>query len=109
MIPPARTTLPSYSFTPSRLDLLSRPLRELPTPFLCAILRSSLSCLRSGDLDGLDLEPRQRLTMAGLAPVALLGLHLEDYELRPAKVLGDRRSHFGSFDQWRADGDALLA
>src|ERR1700694_3740536 len=34
---PARTTSPVFRLTPSRLDLLSRPLRELPPPFLCAI------------------------------------------------------------------------
>src|ERR1700738_3049227 len=34
---PARTTSPVFRLTPSRLDLLSRPWRELPPPFLCAI------------------------------------------------------------------------
>jgi hypothetical protein len=29
--------LPSKRFTPSRCELLSRPLRELPCPFLCAM------------------------------------------------------------------------
>src|SRR5438874_8487140 len=37
MIVPARTACPSERFTPSILGLLSRPLRELPTPFLCAM------------------------------------------------------------------------
>src|SRR5580704_4320035 len=34
---PARTTSPVWRFTPSRFALESRPLRELPPPFLCAI------------------------------------------------------------------------
>src|SRR5436190_1762610 len=36
-IEPAVTFSPPNSFTPRRFALLSRPLRELPTPFLCAI------------------------------------------------------------------------
>src|ERR1700692_2054647 len=34
---PARTTSPVWRFTPRRFALESRPLRELPPPFLCAI------------------------------------------------------------------------
>src|SRR5919108_3397037 len=37
MILPARKYSPPNFFTPSRFDWLSRPLRELPIPFLCAI------------------------------------------------------------------------
>jgi hypothetical protein len=42
--------LPSNRFTPSRCELLSRPLRELPCPFLCAM--NSSSYCRSGRLQG---------------------------------------------------------
>src|SRR6267378_33343 len=38
MMLPAVTTSPPNRFTPSRLLTLSRPLRELPCPFLWAIL-----------------------------------------------------------------------
>jgi hypothetical protein len=34
MMLPAVTSSPPYRFTPSRLLTLSRPLRELPCPFL---------------------------------------------------------------------------
>src|SRR5581483_3791939 len=37
MIVPGRTTMPSERLTPRRLELLSRPFLELPTPFLCAM------------------------------------------------------------------------
>jgi hypothetical protein len=36
-----RDGLPSNRFTPRRCDWLSRPLRELPWPFLCAIAQCS--------------------------------------------------------------------
>src|SRR5512134_2333112 len=39
MIDPAVTCCPPKRFTPRRLLWLSRPFRELPTPFLCAISR----------------------------------------------------------------------
>src|SRR3984957_9503586 len=45
---PARTTSPVWRFTPRRLALLSRPLRELPPPFLCAICRILLRSWGSG-------------------------------------------------------------
>src|SRR5678815_3544492 len=37
MIEPAVTTCPPYALTPRYCALLSRPLRVLPCPFLCAI------------------------------------------------------------------------
>lgn len=37
MLPPV-TNVPAKALTPSRFDWLSRPFRELPIPFLCAIL-----------------------------------------------------------------------
>src|SRR5262249_27823131 len=44
MVPPL-TRLPSCALTPSRCEFESRPLRELPCPFLCAIAES---CVGSG-------------------------------------------------------------
>src|SRR5690606_21534731 len=40
MILPASTAWPPYSFTPRYFGLESRPLREEPTPFLCAMTAS---------------------------------------------------------------------
>ncbi len=36
---PPVTRLPSNCLTPSRCEWLSRPLRELPCPFLCAMTK----------------------------------------------------------------------
>src|ERR687886_419298 len=47
MILPARKYSPPNFFTPSRFDWLSRPLRELPIPFLCAIAVGALVSLRA--------------------------------------------------------------
>src|SRR5688572_1714167 len=75
IIVPASTTCPSLRLTPSRLPALSRPLRVLPIPFLCAI-----DLLRSYDVADADL--RHDLTMPGLAAVPNLVLVLEDDDLR---------------------------
>ena len=37
MISPPVTVWPANTFTPRRLELESRPLREEPRPFLCAM------------------------------------------------------------------------
>src|SRR2546421_13099798 len=47
MILPACKYSPPNFFTPSRFDWLSRPLRELPIPFLCAIAVGILVSLRA--------------------------------------------------------------
>src|SRR5271154_1628002 len=41
MMLPALTVSPPNRFTPSRLLTLSRPFRELPCPFLCAMTKAS--------------------------------------------------------------------
>src|SRR3954465_8843556 len=43
MMDPAGTTWPAKTFTPSRLELESRPFLEEPRPFLCAIAYASCS------------------------------------------------------------------
>src|SRR5690349_21001460 len=77
MISPPVTAWPANTFTPRRLALESRPLREEPRPFLCAIA------------DLRDLDARQRLAVAGAPPVAALGLELEHAQLGPALVADD--------------------
>src|SRR5438270_8975192 len=47
MILPAGRYSPPNFFTPSRFDWLSRPLRELPIPFLCAIAVGPLVSLHA--------------------------------------------------------------
>src|SRR6201991_401044 len=80
MISPPVTVWPANTFTPRRLGFESRPLREEPRPFLCAI---SLTA----DLG--DADPRQLLAVAGATLVAALGLELEHAQLRPALVRDD--------------------
>src|SRR5881227_1034227 len=87
MISPPVTVCPAKTLTPSRLAWLSRPLREEPRPFLCAI------ALRAARRDLRDLDARQRLPVAGPPPVAPLGLELEHAQLLPALVADDARRH----------------
>src|SRR6266853_534557 len=78
MMLPAVTNCPPKRLTPSRWALESRPLRELPTPFLCAM---SL-CLDLGDADR-----RHDLPVPALPPVVLPSLEL-DHEDLGALLLG---------------------
>src|SRR4030065_141018 len=66
---PAVTPSPANAFTPSRLLLLSRPLRDEPMPFLCAI---AFLHLRQGDL--LDAKLGEVLPVALLPAVVRLRL-----------------------------------
>src|SRR5438128_2574145 len=58
---PARTNSPPKRFTPRYCAFELRPLREEPTPFLCAIVSSA-------DLHVLDLHFREPLPVARMAP-----------------------------------------
>src|SRR3954452_23744006 len=100
MISPPVTFCPAKTLTPSMFGFDSRPLRLEPRPFLCAI--SGLLFLLSGffgrrflgsaaHFQLSHLEPGQLGAMAGAAAVALLRLVFEDFDLRPAQVLGDGR------------------
>src|SRR5262245_704649 len=85
MIPPPVATWPAKTFTPRRLAFESRPLREEPRPFLCAIPELSLG------LDRGDLDAREFLAVPGAALVAALGLELEHAQLGAALVGDDFR------------------
>ena len=50
-----------------------------------------------------DAQPRQRLAMAGLAPIANLGLVAENDDLLAADVLDDFGAHDRAFDAGRAN------
>src|SRR6266545_6432974 len=65
---PAVTSSPPNRFTPSLLLTLSRPLRTLPPPFLCAI---------NSDFDFLDPDERQFLTVSYGLVVPFAPFHLE--------------------------------
>src|SRR5690349_15147454 len=84
---PLKTNSPSVRLTPSRLALLSRPLRELPTPFLWAISYLSFGL----GVDAGDRQLGQLLPVTDLAAVSLFRLVLEDIDLLAAKVILDMR------------------
>src|SRR5215213_1449447 len=92
MMLPASTLSPPYFFTPSRLPAESRPFREEPPAFLCAI--ESCSCSGGGDVA--DAEHRQVLPVTTLPPVILPTLLLEDDDLVRARLLQHRRGHAGA-------------
>src|SRR3954468_1141418 len=75
MISPPVTAWPANTFTPRRWALESRPLRDEPRPFLCAIA------------DLRDLDAGELLPVPGPALVAALGLELEHAQLLAAHVL----------------------
>src|SRR6476646_9909250 len=83
MIAQAVIASPPYALTPSRFECESRPLRELPPAFLCAI------CLprtyASAD-DAVDLQLGISLTMPLMLLVMLAAPHLEDRHLVAARV-----------------------
>src|SRR4051812_26127473 len=81
MISPPVTACPANTFTPRRWAFESRPLREEPRPFLCAI--ADLRDLNAGEL----------LAVPGPPLVAALGLELEHAELLAADVLDDLGPH----------------
>src|SRR5829696_3961861 len=101
-IVPAVTSWPPWRLTPSRLAAESRPLRLEDAPFLWAIsaflfllvlllllgLAGSGGPLAGAEVDGLDLEPGQRLAVAHGALLAGLVLVGEDADLL-APVLVD--------------------
>src|SRR5437762_9919528 len=102
MMLPGITISPPNFLTPSRLPALSRPLRDEPPAFLCAILnllRRRLlrrrcpgaapwrRCFLPAQPDLGDLQHGLMLAMAVLAPVILPPLFLEDDDLVGAAVL----------------------
>src|SRR3954471_10981685 len=87
MISPPVTCWPANTFTPRRLAFESRPLRDEPRPFLCAISRSAPDLFHP--------DARELLTVALAALVAALRLVLEDADLRATLVADDRGGDLG--------------
>src|SRR5438105_10669687 len=99
MDPPV-TMLPSKRLTPSRCELLSRPLRELPCPFLCAMAIPGAAsaapnqagrgaCRAKSSNDLFDAHPRERAAMSLRTAHALPALLLEDSDFRTARFAID--------------------
>src|SRR4051812_15220972 len=98
MEPPV-TNCPPKRFTPSICGLESRPLRELPTPFLCAM---------GLNLDLGDAHRGGRLAVATVAPIVLAPLELHDHDLLAAPLGHDRPRHAGALQPiGRADDLAV--
>src|SRR6186997_3099290 len=98
-IDPPVTTLPSNRLTPSRCELLSRPLRDDPCPFFVAIALH----LNVGDADA-----RQQGSMT-LGPTVLLApLLLEDANLLALVELADDAEHLGAGHERRPRRDVAI-
>src|SRR5580698_6090558 len=105
MMLPATTASPPNFFTPRRRPSVSRPLRDEPPAFLCAM--GGVSC--SGGCDGGDAQHGHVLAMAVLAAAVLPAALLEDDHLVQAVLRDDGRRHFGAGHGWGAKGHAGLA
>src|SRR5215471_15576008 len=90
MMLPASINSPPYDLMPRRFDSESRPLRELPPAFLCAI-SSALRPLSADD--AFDLELGVILPMPLVFPVVLAAAHLEDLDLVMPAVADNGRLH----------------
>src|ERR1700679_1123069 len=89
---------PPKSFTPSRWPALSRPLREEPPAFLCAMGVLLLLAAR----DRRDLDLGERLAMAALAMRVLAALLLEGDDFLALAMLEDLGRDRGAGNERRA-------
>src|SRR5207237_2113523 len=109
MMLPGTTISPPNFLTPSRRPRLSRPLREEPPAFLCAIAhsfpRAFLGPRVARTRDGGNAQYGLMLPMALLAPVILPPLLLEDDDLGRAGLLDDRGADQSALEQWRPRRD----
>src|SRR5688572_28647758 len=99
MEPPV-THCPPKRLTPSICGFESRPLRELPTPFLCA-----MTCLH---LDLEDLHRGRLLAMTAVPAVVLPPLELDDQDLAPAALGHDLARHARALEPVRPDDDLAV-
>src|SRR5216683_7171208 len=102
---PGTTISPPNFLTPSRLPRLSRPLRDEPPAFLCAICCSflALRTVRAPDLG--DAQHGLLLAMTLLAPIIVPPLFLEDDDLVGAPLLDHGGADRGAVEQWRPGRD----
>src|SRR5215475_89169 len=85
MMLPATTISPPNFLTPSRRPRLSRPLRDEPPAFLCAIRCSFLARQAARARDPDNAQHGLLLTMTPFAPVIVPPLFLEDDDLVRAR------------------------
>src|ERR1700750_2631409 len=96
MMLPGMTISPPNFLTPSRRPALSRPLRDEPPAFLCAICRSSFLLQLRGRLRAREICDAQDglvLAMSFLAPVIVPALLLENDDLGRPRLLDHSGAH----------------
>src|SRR5882762_7768235 len=107
MMLPAATSCPPKRLTPRRFDCESRPLRELPPAFLCAMDRLSAQtavlCLRNT----CDLDFGVGLTMAPEPFRVLAPAQLENHHFLAEAVSDDLRFHRCALHHRRSDLERL--
>src|SRR5438093_9501812 len=105
MMLPGTTISPPYFLTPSRRPRLSRPLRDEPPAFLCAISHPLIGPRTAGIFDLGDAQHGLQLAVPLLAPVIVPPLLLEDDDLGCAALLDDRRADRSALEERRDGGD----
>src|SRR3954452_20158417 len=105
MLPASTRSSPNF-LTPRRRPAESRPLREEPPAFLCAMTSSPgpvVPRVASGaGADLGDLQHRHQLAVAVLAPVVVAAPLLEDDDLLALLLLDDGGADGGAADERRA-------
>src|SRR5262245_41927504 len=105
MMWPGRTISPPNFLTPSRRPRLSRPLREEPPAFLCAIRHSFLVPKTPGTPDLGNPQYGLLLAMTLFAPIIVPPLLFEDDDLGRAGLLDHRGADRSTGQQRRPGGD----
>src|SRR5215471_10920687 len=101
MMLPGITISPPNFLTPSRLPRLSRPLRDEPPAFLCAIGRSFLAPRAGCASDLRDAQHGLLLAMTFLAAVIVAPLLFEDDDLVRPPLLDDGGANRSTVEQRR--------
>src|SRR5438477_5243428 len=105
MMLPGMTIWPPNFLTPSRRPALSRPLRDEPPAFLCAICCSCLA-LRAGRASDIgDAQYGLQLAMSLLAPVIVPPLLFEDDDLGRPRLLDHGGADRGAIQKRGAGRD----
>src|SRR6516165_5107462 len=105
MILPGMTISPPNFLTPRRLPRLSRPLRDEPPAFLCAICYPFRRLHAARTFDFHDTQDSLVLAMTLLAPVIVPAFLFEDDDLGRTGLLDHGGADRSSLDQRSAGGN----
>src|SRR5688572_13019587 len=103
MMLPAGMRSPPKALTPRRFAWESRPLRELPPAFLCAMPHAPYKLSRDAD----DLDFSVVLPVAVRFAIVLAAAHLEHMHCLAAPAAHDVRRHRRAADERRTQRDVL--